>query len=85
MIQIWQSFALGAVTLWGPDSRGRLQDVSRGSCSSCQVSAVLPKGQILLKLQQALLIVEAHVVRGTGLPCQIQLQRAADLLLDQQW
>ncbi len=85
MIQLWQSYALGAVTLWGPDSRGRLQDVSRGGCSSCQVSAVLPKGQILLELQQALLIVEAHVVGGAGLPCQVQLQRAADLLWDQQW
>ena len=83
MVQLRQSYALGAVTLWGPDSRGRLQDVSRGGCSSCQVSAVLPKSQVFLEFQQALLIVEAHVVGGAGLPCQVQLQRAADLLLDQ--
>ena len=40
----------------------------------------MPKCHVLLKLQQALLVIEAHVVGGTGLPCQVQVQRAADLL-----
>ena len=39
-----------------------LQNMGGGRSASSQVSAVLPKGQILLKLQQALLIIEAHVV-----------------------
>ena len=69
------------VTLGGLNRRGCFHDVSGRCCASCQVSAVLPKGQVLFKLQQAFLIVEAHVVGGAGLACQVQVQRPADLLL----
>lgn len=51
-----------------------------GRCAFCQVSTISPQGQVPLKLQQALLIVESHVVGSASLPSQIQIQRPADLL-----
>ena len=68
-------------TLRGPDSWGGLKVMGRGCCALCQVSTVAPKGQVFLKLQQALLVVEAHVVRSAGLPSQVQIQGSAYFLL----
>ena len=45
-----------------------------------QVARVLPAAQVVLEVQQAPLVVEAHVVRRAGLTRQVQPQRPAHVL-----